>query len=224
MTEVEWLNATDPRAMLQHLSEGGQLSERKARLFAVAVCRRIWPLLADERSRGAVEVAERFAEGQADAGELAAATAAVGGAIAGWGLAENAIWRAVRSALWLDAGSAAHEAGFAACCGDGGRPAERRFGPLYAAMSAEQAAQCGLLRDILGNPFRPPRLEPAWLTPAAAAIARRAYDERDFAALPVLADALEDAGCTEVELLGHLRGAGPHVRGCWAIDLLLGKS
>jgi hypothetical protein len=224
MTEVEWLSATDPRAMLQHLSEGGQPSERKARLFAVAVCRRIWPLLADERSRGAVEVAERFAEGQADARELAAATAAVEGAIAGWGLAENAIWRAARSALWLDAGSAAHEAAFAACCGDRGGPAERRFGPLYAAMSAEQAAQCGLLRDIVGNPFRPPRLEPAFLTPAVAPIARRAYDERDFAALPVLADALEDAGCTEAELLGHLRSAGPHVRGCWAIDLLLGKS
>jgi hypothetical protein len=56
-----------------------------------------------------------------------------------------------------------------------------------------------------------------------ATLARRTYDERDFAALPVLGDALEDAGCADPELLGHLRGPGPHVRGCWAVDLLLGK-
>ena len=56
-----------------------------------------------------------------------------------------------------------------------------------------------------------------------ATLARRTYDEGDFAALPVLGDALEDAGCADPELLGHLRGPGPHVRGCWALDLLLGK-
>ncbi len=225
MTEVEWNTCAVPWQMLAALQDSGGLPERQARLFAVAVCRHLGPLLSDAQALQAVEVAERLADGRADARELAAADATVAGAFTGTALAENALWHALRSALWLDAGEAAHEAAFAACCAEQGRPAERRFGSLLAAMTAEQAAQCGLLRDIVGNPFRPrPALTSAWLTPAVASIARRAYDERDFAALPVLADALEDAGCGDADLLGHLRDAGPHVRGCWAIDLLLGKS
>jgi hypothetical protein len=225
MTEAEWNACTDPRKMLDALRDSGQLSERKARLFAVAVCRRIWPLLTDERGRRAVEVVERFADGLADAEELAGAASDADAASAGTSLPEVAIWHVVRSALFLDAGSSAYYAAFIACCGDKGRPAERRFELLLEAVTAEQGAQCGLLRDIVGGPFRPlPPLDPTWLTPAVMSIARRAYDERDFVALPVLADALEDAGCTDAEILNHLRGEGPHVRGCWAIDLLLGKS
>jgi hypothetical protein len=84
-----------------------------------------------------------------------------------------------------------------------------------------------LLRDIFGNPFRPtPGIDPGWLTRggnAVAAVARTVYEGRAFDRLPVLADALEDAGCADPDLLGHLRGPGPHVRGCWALDLVLGK-
>ncbi|HEY1381779.1 MAG TPA: hypothetical protein VGF55_33580 [Gemmataceae bacterium] len=83
-----------------------------------------------------------------------------------------------------------------------------------------------MLRDIFGNPFRPVAVEPAWLAwnhGTVPAIARRVYDERRFEDLPILADALEDAGCTNADLLAHCRGGGPHVRGCWAVDLLLGK-
>jgi hypothetical protein len=88
-----------------------------------------------------------------------------------------------------------------------------------------------ILRDVFGNPFSPVSLAPAWLTPTILALAQAAYDNctlpagtLDPAPLAVLADALEDAGCTDAELLGHLRGPGPHVGGCWAVDLLLGKS
>jgi hypothetical protein len=96
-------------------------------------------------------------------------------------------------------------------------------------LGAEQArregqAQCDLLRDIFGNPFRPAPVDPSWRTPVVVAIARRAYDERDFAALPVLADALEEAGCAGADVLAHCRGGGAHVRGCWVLDLLLGKT
>jgi hypothetical protein len=84
-----------------------------------------------------------------------------------------------------------------------------------------------LLRDIVGNPFRPqPAIDPAWHAwngGTIPQIARATYDERLFADLPILGDALEEAGCTSTELLGHLRGPGPHARGSWAIDLLLGK-
>jgi hypothetical protein len=92
---------------------------------------------------------------------------------------------------------------------------------------AELRAQADLVRDLFGNPFRPPApAEAAWLEWDGGAVRRLAqavYSERAFADLPVLADALEDAGCEEGDLLAHLRGPGPHALGCWALDLLLGK-
>jgi hypothetical protein len=79
------------------------------------------------------------------------------------------------------------------------------------------------LREILGNPFLPVAIDPIWHTPQALALARTAYEERRFEDLPLLADALEEAGCTDAAILAHLRGPGPHVRGCWVVDLVLGK-
>lgn len=80
-----------------------------------------------------------------------------------------------------------------------------------------------MLRDIFGNPFRPVSLDPAWLTPEVVSLARAIYDDRAFTRRTDLADALERAGCAGADLLAHCRSAGPHVRGCWAVDLLLGK-
>ena len=97
---------------------------------------------------------------------------------------------------------------------------------LYAAPDgavAENIVQADLLRDIFGNPFRPVALDPAWLTSDVVALARGMYESRDFSAMPILADALQDAGCDNPDVLDHCRGAGPHVRGCWVVDLLLGK-
>jgi hypothetical protein len=87
--------------------------------------------------------------------------------------------------------------------------------------SKEQAA---LLRDIFGNPFRPFAVDPAWLTPTVTALAREMYESRDFSPTPILADALQDAGCEDADVLDHCRSDGPHVRGCWVVDLVLGKS
>jgi hypothetical protein len=80
------------------------------------------------------------------------------------------------------------------------------------------------LRDIFGNPFRPVTLDPGWLTPTVKALAQAIYEERTFTHLPVLADALEESGCNSQDILSHFRGLGEHTRGCWAVDLLLGKS
>ena len=88
----------------------------------------------------------------------------------------------------------------------------------------ESKNQTPLLRDIFGNPFRPVVADPAWLTPTVVAIASAIYEERAFARLPILADALEEAGCTDADLLLHCRTPGEHVRGCWAVDLVLGKA
>jgi hypothetical protein len=87
----------------------------------------------------------------------------------------------------------------------------------------EEKAQCDLIRDIFGNPFRPVTFASAWRTDSAVSIARTMYDSHDLSAMPILADAIEDAGCDSEEILGHCRGPGPHVRGCWALDLILGK-
>jgi hypothetical protein len=80
-----------------------------------------------------------------------------------------------------------------------------------------------LLRDIVGNPFRSVAFDPSWRTANVLTLAQTAYDARAFETLPILADALADAGCDDGDILGHLRGPGPHVRGCWALDLVLGK-
>jgi hypothetical protein len=80
------------------------------------------------------------------------------------------------------------------------------------------------LRDIFGNPFRPVAFEPNWRTSTVVAIARSVYESREFAPIPLLADALQDAGCENEEILKHCRSAGPHVRGCWVVDLILGKN
>ena len=80
-----------------------------------------------------------------------------------------------------------------------------------------------LLRDIFGNPFRPVTADPSWLTSTVVALARTIYYEWAFDRLPILADALEEAGCDDADVLTHLRGDGPHARGCWVLDLVLGK-
>jgi hypothetical protein len=83
--------------------------------------------------------------------------------------------------------------------------------------------QCQLIREIFGNPFRPVSLNPAWLTSDVRTIAAQMYESRDFGAMPILADALEDAGCDNVNVLDHCREPGEHVRGCWVIDIILKK-
>ena len=105
-------------------------------------------------------------------------------------------------------------------------------------VTTELVAQAHLLRDIFGNPFRPASFSPDWRTDTAIALARQMYESRDFGAMPILADALQDAGCDSADILNHCRepgphirecwldhcrGPGPHVRGCWVVDLVLGK-
>jgi len=80
-----------------------------------------------------------------------------------------------------------------------------------------------LLREIFGNPFRPVTLNPSWLTSTVITLAQKMYDFRDFSAMPILADALQDAGCDNEEILKHCRNPSEHVRGCWCVDLLLDK-
>jgi hypothetical protein len=85
------------------------------------------------------------------------------------------------------------------------------------------ATHARLVRDIFGNPFRPVAFDLAWRSPTAVGLAQHMYDSRDFAAMPLLADALQDVGCEVPDILDHCRQPGEHVRGCWVVDLVLGK-
>jgi len=95
---------------------------------------------------------------------------------------------------------------------------------VYDKRETEQSNRCDLLRDIFGNPFRPVTPDPRWLTSTVIDLARTIYEERQWERMPILADALMDAGCDSEEVINHCRGPGPHVRGCFVVDLLLGKS
>ncbi|HEY7315561.1 MAG TPA: hypothetical protein VH643_39900 [Gemmataceae bacterium] len=95
------------------------------------------------------------------------------------------------------------------------------------AVPSEPPVQAALLRDIVGDPFHPISADSAWLTwhdGLLVSMAQKMYDSRDFSAMPVLADALEEAGCQDADILGHCRSGGEHVRGCWVVDALLDKS
>jgi hypothetical protein len=224
MTEAEWLACDDPRLMLKYLWL--KVSDRKLRLFACACCRRVWSRLTDELAREAVEVAERYADGRATAAELRGIRDRAIPV-----LDENAL-RASFDTLHRDRRFAFSAAVFAVGDRAGGAFNAALFAvpAIAGADEGERTVQCNLLRDIFGNPFRPMNVDPDWLTPTVTSLATAAYEERelpsghlDAARLGVLADALEDAGCDNAEMLGHLRGLGWHVRGCWALDLLLGK-
>jgi hypothetical protein len=223
MNEAEWLAATDPRPMLEALGATGKASDRKLRLFAVACCRRIWHLLTDENSRRSVEVAELYAEGMATEEERGAA----------WRLAFEVVpamppggpgpWAAMAAERAL----AKHQEWWWRQVADTAEAAASAF-------ADDSGVQAALLRDSLGPvPSRTPPIDPAWLAWNSGTVVRLAEDayarrslpagHLDSARLGVLADALEDAGCQDAQILGHLRGPGPHVRGCYIVDLLLGK-
>ncbi len=90
--------------------------------------------------------------------------------------------------------------------------------------TSERADQCALVRDIFENPFRPAvAFDLSWRTDTVRALASQMYESRDFSAMPILADALQDAGRDNADVLNHCREPGPHVRGCWVVDLVLGK-
>jgi len=234
VTEVDWLTAPEPHPIF--LQTTPYFSERKARLFAVACCRRIWSLLIDDRSRRAVEVAEVFADDPRLAQELTVAYYAANVALLATDPLEECYHAAASLANAVAYASARHgcESTRLAATAVADTVADARIDLVaYKTARAEElAAQAVLLRDIFGNPFQPPLIaDPSWLTTSVVALAQAAYEHRqlpggelDPARLAVLCDALLDAGCpAEHELLLHLRGPGVHVRGCHAVNIILDR-
>jgi hypothetical protein len=194
VTEAKWLACEDPVVMLQSLQ--GRASDRKLRLFVVACCYLSLPV--GWSPMPIYEAAERFADDPAALDEVRRY----------WGNEDQFAWPE-RPDEWAT--------DFAANCPRGEVEYEEQEG-------FPQAAELPpILRDVFGNSFRPVTAESRWLTPTVVGLARGVYEDRAYDRLPILADALEDAGCADADLLGHLRSPGPHVRGCWALDLILGK-
>jgi hypothetical protein len=252
MTESEWLACTNPTRMLGFLKHN--LSQRKQRLFAVACCRRIWSIFLSDlfqfhESCEAVEAAERYAEGMAREKELAgyyhAASMTLGECVRRFrsdpaheaiSAARTAANAAEQRLLWewqnlaepeFDPARAAAAAVAAQARRLRPRPEEGARAAGLAELQ-EQEFQCDILRDLAGNPFRQVIIDPAWLAwngGTIRALAQVVYEGQAFDRLPILADALEDAGCTDALLiLEHLRQSVVHVRGCHLIDLLLRKT
>jgi hypothetical protein len=250
MTEAEWLVCIDPSQMLDHLQ--GRDCQRQLSRFAVACCRRIWHLLDAQEFRNAVELCERFLEGRVSKAEMAdaaqAARAVALRTVRCWygptGHPLDAFPVSARHpvVLTVQAVAEAKSMGWiawvttrAAYIAERAARGEFRVGvasssPVHQP-KPEDGNQAQLLRCIFENPFRPASREDSWRTRPVFGIARATYEARMLPSgelepdrLGILGDALEDTGCADPEMLAHLRGPGPHVRGCWVLDLLLGKS
>lgn len=224
MTEAEWLGCTDPSSMVKLLR--GKVSDRKLRLFACACCRRIWTLLTHEDAQECVRVAECFADNLATKNGLRVARKRAMRVQTATPVEQAAVAAAASVSFKSSFGAAFNShlhamQAEARCRVD--RVAPANLDAYLQAMQQCSEAVAALLPEIMGYPFRPVTLHPSWLTATVTGLAETIYQERAFDRLPILADALEEVGCTDAEILGHCRGPGPHVRGCWVVDLLLGK-
>lgn len=238
MTEAEWIACSDPTRMLEFLRD--RASDRKLRLFAVACCRWLMRTVLASPMRGhGLNVAERYADGEISVEELAAAQNYSSSPISKeFGLNDavrgdsNDAEAACINATEIDGGTimadcAAGNAAWAAAKHGKEPPHDNSASPIFnARFAVEQSNQCDLVRDIFGNPFCKVFLHPVWpvwKNDTIYKLAQAIYDYRAFDWTPELGDALKDAGCTDHEILAHCRKPGPHVRGCWVVDVLLGK-
>jgi hypothetical protein len=211
MTEAEWLACEDPYPMLDSVPV--IVGERKLQLLAVACCRRVRSLNASLTLSMAIAAAEQLADGEDTLNELLRLRSAAQsvGHPGVWAYHEPAA--RIARAVWMLPRNRDDEyvnqvrVVVRETCDD-----ER-----------SKSTAADLLRDIIGNPFRPVVFDPAWRTDTALSLARTTYEYRDFRAMPILADAFQDAGCDNDDILNHCRSPGPHVRGCWVVDRLLGK-
>jgi hypothetical protein len=227
MDERQWLEATDPAWMLEFL--GDRAGQRKRRLFACACARRALRLQPNEALQAGLDIAEQFADGQAGEDDLESAHHVVREARSDdhTDPLRGNIGAAVQHALTAsepEAVSHASQCAIRAAIEDMRR---RRPGSVaQVSYTPEHAAQAALLRCLFGNPHRPVRLDPAvpaWNDGTVVKLARAIDEARAFEQLPILADALEEAGCTDAEVLGHCRQSGEHAHGCWVVDMVLNQ-
>jgi hypothetical protein len=215
MTEDDWLRCTAPEPMLTFLL--GKTSDRKLRIFACYCLRQVWHLLNDLGKR-LVEAFERQVAGLAEeSGSLAPMSHEFADYLqtldphANVHIAGCGVQQMIAGAAWAAAWNVASETRRAIGVSSPNKVYD---------MSTKQAS---LFRELIGNPFRPSTHQSGWLSPTVKELSQFIYAHGDFDALVILSDALEEAGCSDAALLAHLRAPGPHVRGCWALDIVLQK-
>jgi hypothetical protein len=245
MTEAQWRQCEVPNLMLDAIAS--KATDRKLRLFAVACWRRVPRISTDDGCSRAVQVAEQYADWLVHDDVLEQAhESAISRPFAGWGQSQYEILLSREMTVPLASGAAsgaAWEVQAKALRADrrlqrqarrarrrGAQPEEAEPNDAQAATVEESRQQCALLRDMFATLFRSVVIAPTWRATDVIDLARAAYNERllpsghlDLARLAVLADALEEAGCSDQAILEHLRTPGPHVRGCWVVDAILAK-
>jgi hypothetical protein len=222
MNEGDWLEGTDPIRLLAFVH--GRVSDRKLRLFVVAYFRTVWNAWKDSQTQtawNAIDLAEKYADGLASDHQLLAAHASV---VPGKGHFDDL-------GLWFIYTNAC--AATAVNIYEAFVDATQSYNAAHTApdapsiIAADRLERCQLIRDVVGNPFRPISIASNWLIAKDGAVpklAEQIYDKRGFDNLPCLANTLEDVCCDDADLLAHCREPGPHVKGCWAVDAVLGKN
>lgn len=225
MTETEWLTTTDGTALFGYLFPHGDRLPiyRKLRLYLTALCRLAWDRL-PAPARAAVNFAERSAD---DARPDPLAWTAVRYTVGQLQFAYDEPELVARCEQNLRAVGLEVVTGppWRGTAEEWLQVTRQAFSPfsLDADQIPKSAHPPDLVRCIYGNPFRPVAFDPQWRTRTVIDLARTMYESRDFGAMPILADALEEAGCDSPDVLTHCRGEPPHARGCWVVDAVLGK-
>jgi hypothetical protein len=209
MTPEAWDNETWDRNMIAFLGWDERGFARKHRLYLISLCRHFWKHLDSNTGRPAIEAAELFVEGHLSSVELRAIHEAHGRAFVAYASEHGK--RSFRTRYMYLMGCALQASDPAGC------RLEAEWSPTATGLTT------ALLRDIFGHRVRPNSFDPLWRTSDVIGLARAVYEDRAFERLPVLADALMDAGCADEQVLAHCRSDGLHVRGCWVVDLILGK-
>ena len=230
MTAKEWEDCKSLGKMQDAVFSGHPnciISPRKEALFGCACCERVRQMITASRFIRALETVKLWADGKKSKEEMDDRFEQADEAIDEWRQRLNEIdpipdllearFMAAVAARDAESFEASQWAWKAVCYRDGEDPTFVGSSPV------ERFAQIALLRDIMGNPFLPVTLDPAWLTSTVKQLAEVIYADRAFDRMPILADALEEAGCTNADILNHCRQPGVHVCGCWVVDLLTGR-
>ena len=223
MTEAEWMADPDPAAMTEFVRRSG--NDRKLRLFACLCCRHVCEGIDRGATPPEIEVAELVAEGLEEARALEYARYRLEVRRYPSLRAANVL-RAALSDNPLDAADRTSSSLIDFFVYRRLEQPDREGLPLDSPEWDKRVRRklAAFLREIFGSPFRSITMSSSWLTSDVVGVARGIYDDRAFDRLPILADALLDAGCDNEDILAHCRSDGPHVRGCWVVDLVLGKS
>jgi len=227
MREEEWLDypnpekhCADPEAMLNCFRDTP--SERKLRLLAFASCSLVYDRLRYSQSRKAIEVLGRYAEGMASSEDLATAAEGAWAAAGTWGSGPLFPHFEDDERTFLEESSLHEAIAWVVTGADHTRSILDNVTNALVRMNTDWES-CRHIRCIFGNPFRTMSIDPRWLSSTVTALAEGIYQERAFDRMPILADALEEAGCDNKDILNHCRELDEHVRGCWVVDLLTGR-